>query len=141
MRKYLITVLLFLMAVPCFSETTKSTRIYEKDYNVSWCNAHHGQMEFPTIDGSRVDCLLPNYAVEAERAYKWKEAVGQALFYGIQTKREPAILLIVENKDKEQKYVDRLNVVAEKYGIKVWYITPNELEKDFNFKKGVNTIL
>lgn len=128
MRKGLILALLFLTTLTCFGATTKCTKIYEKDYNASWCNAHNGQIEFSTIDGSRVDCLLPDYAVEAERAYKWKEAIGQALFYGLQTNRTPAILLIIENKDREQKYIDRLNIVAQKYGIKIWYITPNELK-------------
>ena len=36
------------------------------------------------------------------------------------TDRTPAVVLILENPEKEQKYLDRLNAVAEKHGIKVF---------------------
>jgi len=130
MKKYFYLILLLLFVLPALGEEhfiSTPTKLYEKDYNTYWCEAREGRLEATTIDGSRVDCLLPNYAVEGERAYKWKEAVGQSLFYGIQTQRTPAILLIVNDPVKDKKYIDRLNKVATRYGIKTWYITPAEL--------------
>lgn len=124
MKKYLIIVALFIFSNFCKAAEHK---FLESDYNDYWCKGQNGVREFETIDGSRVDCLLPCYAVEGERAYKWKEAVGQSLFYGIQTQRQPAILLIIENSQKEQRYIKRANKVAARYGIRLWYITPEDL--------------
>lgn len=92
----------------------------EKDYQVPFCNDLNGTIEYRLDDLSRVDCLTDEFAIEVEFAKKWKEAIGQALFYGIKTNRTPAIALIVDNNDT--KHINRLNVVSERYGIKVFYI-------------------
>lgn len=127
MFKNTLLFLLYMLAVPVFAQSPD--KLYEKDYNTFWCGKNQGVTEFKTIDGSRVDCLLPGYAVECDRAYKWKEATGQALFYALQTGRKPAILLIVEDEYKEKKYIDRLSVVASKYEIEVWQIRPKDLRE------------
>lgn len=92
----------------------------EKDYQVPFCNDLGGVLEYRLDDLSRVDCLTDEYAIEVEFAKKWKEAIGQALFYGVKTNRTPAIALIVDGNDT--KHINRLNVVAERYGIKVFYV-------------------
>lgn len=81
---------------------------YEKDYQAYWCNAKGGQMEYVLLDKARVDCLLPDMAVEFDFASKWAECIGQALYYGQKTNRTPACVLIVENPTKDFKYVKRL---------------------------------
>lgn len=92
----------------------------EKDYQIPFCTDLNGTIEYRLDDLSRVDCLTDEYAIEVEFAKKWKEAIGQALFYGIKTNRTPAIALIVDGNDT--KHINRLNVVSERYGIKVFYI-------------------
>lgn len=79
----------------------------EREYQTYWCNAHHGQMEYVLNDKARVDCLLPDLAVEVDFAPKWAECIGQAIYYGKKTNRIPACLLIIE-KDKDVRYLKRL---------------------------------
>lgn len=92
----------------------------EKDYQIKLCNQLGGVMEYRLIDGSRVDCLTDKYAIEVEFSKKWKEAVGQALYYGIETGKQPAIAVIVNGRD--DNYLKRLEAVTSKYDIKVFYI-------------------
>jgi len=96
----------------------------EKAYKNYWCSAHHGIQEYTLPDKTRVDCLLPNYAVEFDFTDKIYEAIGQSLYYGIMTDRKPAIVLIIENPEKDQKYLARLKKVADKKRITVWITTP-----------------
>jgi hypothetical protein len=85
-----------------------------------WCSTQGGQAEYRLSDGSRIDCLLEEYAVEVEWAHKWTEAVGQSLYYAAVTQKKPAILLLVRGK-KDSRYVQRLGVIQEELGITVWY--------------------
>jgi hypothetical protein len=80
----------------------------EKEYQAYWCNAKGGQMEFVLNDKARVDCLLPKMAVEFDFAPKWAECIGQALYYGKKTNRTPACVLIMENPDRDYRYLYRL---------------------------------
>lgn len=79
----------------------------EAEYQAYWCNKHGGQMEYVLNDKARIDCLLPDFAVEVDFAPKWAECIGQAIYYGKKTNRTPACLLILE-KEKDVKYLKRL---------------------------------
>jgi len=92
----------------------------EKDYQIKLCNQLNGTIEYRLPDGSRVDCLTDKYAIEVDYSKKWKEAIGQALFYGIHTGRKPAIAIITNGKDEVN--LRRLESVTEKYDIKLFYI-------------------
>jgi hypothetical protein len=96
----------------------------EKDYQKVWCEKEGGVMEYVLDDGARVDCLLSDYAVEFDFAQKWAESIGQALYYGIKTNRQPAVVLIMEHPDKDERYLKRLQTVADRYHIKIWTMTP-----------------
>jgi hypothetical protein len=101
--------------------TASSAHLYlEKDYQSAWCNSQNGKSEVVLKDKSRLDCLTETHAVEVEFAPKWKEAVGQALYYAIMTGGKPGIVLILEKPSTESKYLQRLKVVADAYGIDVW---------------------
>ena len=80
-------------------------------------------MEYALDDHSRVDCLTDEYAIEVEFAYKWKESIGQALFYAVKTGKKPGVVLILEKKT-DGRYLDRLEIVGKKYGIMVWPVVP-----------------
>jgi len=80
----------------------------EKTYQEHWCKARGGQLEYRLSDKTRVDCLTDKYAVEFDFANKWHECIGQALYYGQKTKRTPACVLIMENGEKDIKYLRRL---------------------------------
>lgn len=122
---FLILVIMFL-----FSPSVFSKRLYkEAVYQAHWCNARNGIMEYEIDDKTRVDCLLPNMAVEFDFASKWAECIGQALYYGLKTDKKPACVLIIENEDKELKYLKRLEYASNrvKPKIKVLTIKPDEL--------------
>lgn len=108
-----LTILLILM----FAE---SARALEKNYQKSWCASMGGQMEVVLEDKSRVDCVTDEYAVEVEYAKKWAESIGQSLYYATVLDKKPGILII--KKAGDERFIKRLNVVAEKYGIKVWEV-------------------
>lgn len=99
----------------------------ESVYQEAWCNKHNGVMEYELNDKARVDCLTKRYAVEVDFAPKWAECIGQSLYYGISTKHKPACLLIIEDKEKDVKFYERLKSVSKKHGIKVYTITPDDL--------------
>jgi hypothetical protein len=80
-----------------------------------WCA---GQVEVVLADGVRCDCLTDTHAIEIDFARKWYEAIGQALYYGLQTGRRPGVGLIVE-KDTDKRYFIRLNSVILHYGLPI----------------------
>lgn len=98
-------ILLILLIIPrCYAKHLQP----EKVYQTKWCNARGGILEYKLDDSTRVDCLLPTMAVEIDFAPKWAECIGQALYYGQKTNRIPACVLIMENPEKDLKYLKRL---------------------------------
>jgi hypothetical protein len=103
------------------SSTVNAAHLHkEKVYQEAWCK---GKTEVQLTDGTRVDCVTKNYAIEIDFASKWAECLGQALHYADLTDKQPACLLIIE-KDKDWRYYHRLKRTANKHGVTVWYITP-----------------
>ncbi|HSA07206.1 MAG TPA: hypothetical protein P5556_08490 [Candidatus Gastranaerophilales bacterium] len=75
----------------------------------------------------KVDCITKDYAIEVDFAEKWAESVGQSLYYGLKTSKQPGILLIIES-DKDLKHLKKVELLAKKYNIKVWTIKPADLK-------------
>ena len=101
----------------------------EVEYQTYWCNKNNGKLEYKLNDNTRVDCLLPDMAVEFDFASKWAECIGQALYYGQQTKRTPSCVLIMENRVKDEKYLTRLKYATEKIqDFKIFTLTPSMLQ-------------
>ncbi|MGE0919470.1 hypothetical protein [Trichlorobacter lovleyi] len=100
----------------------------EKTYQDQWCSKYQGQTEVRLVDGTRIDCLTQNYAVEFDFAPKWAECIGQTLHYADLTGKRPACVLIIERK-KDWKHYRKLRKSATKHGIKAWYITPHQIKK------------
>jgi len=94
----------------------------EKYYQTSWCNANGGTMEYVLQDKTRVDCLTNDYAIEFDFAKKWAESIGQSLYYGEMTGRQPAIALIIENA-KDNRYYYRILPLCNRYGIKLFRVS------------------
>lgn len=78
-------------------------------------------MEVRVPDG-RVDILTGTHAIEVEMASKWKNAIGQALWYAMQTGKEAGIVLILDGEKDGRSDAIRLgSVIREnKLPIKVW---------------------
>jgi hypothetical protein len=68
----------------------------EKDYTANLNQFFNGKREVE-IYGGRIDILTDKYAIEVERASKWKNAIGQSLWYSQHEKTQPGIILIMES--------------------------------------------
>lgn len=81
-----------------------------------------GQEEYRVTSGW-VDILTATHAIEVERAHKWKQSIGQALWYGLQTEKKPGIILLIEQAS-DYKYFIQLNTALDYAGltdkIEVW---------------------
>lgn len=109
-----------------------SANSYETDWT-KWLAAGNegedfsGVAEYKTIDGSWIDIYTKGgYTVEVEWAAKWKEAVGQALYYAAIEDAKPGIVLLFKGEKTEKLHYMRLMIVASKYNIKVWVIETNK---------------
>lgn len=99
----------------------------ESDYIKLLSNALGGQREVAVPNG-RVDILTDSYAIEVERASKWKNSIGQALWYALQTQKEPGIILLMESP-QDFIHLQRLNSALDYAGlgtkVQTW-IYPND---------------
>lgn len=97
----------------------------EKYYQEKWCAEQYGKVEVVLPDRTRCDCLTNNNAIEFDFAHKWPEAIGQSLYYSIQTGKRAGIALILE-KPSDYKYWLRLNTVIEQNDLEIdtWIIRP-----------------
>jgi len=75
-----------------------------------------GVCEYVTTDHSRVDLLTNTHAYEVDFASKWKESIGQSLWYAIQTNKKAGIILILESKT-DFKYVQKLQSTIDFNGL------------------------
>jgi hypothetical protein len=102
----------------------------EAYYAGRWCAEAGGVSEVVAPSGARVDCLLDGYAVEADWTYKWAESIGQALHYGAQFHRQPAILMLVP-EDYQQSHIDRLQSTIDDngLGIELFFIDAPKRER------------
>lgn len=115
MFKTVLSIALALVLIGCSETTIK--KHHERYYQTKLCNNLDGEMEYTLKDRTRVDCLTNEYAIEVDFAKKWAESIGQSLYYAEMTGRKPAVGLIVGEKDA--RYLRRLKVIADKFGIRI----------------------
>ena len=94
----------------------------EKYYQDAFAEISGGKTEYVLHNRTRVDILTDKYSIEVEFANNWAESIGQSIYYSMITDKEPGILLIIEDKEKDIKYFNRLMLVALEYGISIWVI-------------------
>lgn len=125
MKKIILTSILFLTISPVWAKRLHP----EAEYQKAWCGKRNGIMEYKLNDKTRVDCLTPTLAVEIDFANKWAECIGQALYYGKMTNRQPACVLIMENPEKDTKYLNRLRRAVYRKGLdmRTFTIKPEHL--------------
>jgi len=96
-------------------------KYHERYYQTELCNTLKGRMEVTLKDRTRVDCLSDKYAIEVDFAKKWAQSIGQSLYYAKMTGKKPAVGLIVD-KEKDGRYLKRLELIAKEYNIKIFTI-------------------
>ncbi len=117
-KLFLPLILTFGLAVTLSMSSQAAMR--ESVYQGEWCGEREGQVEYVLEDRARVDCLLPEYAVEVDFDNKWAEAIGQALYYAAMTNRKPAVLLIIGRN--HERYLARFQRAAAGLGITLFLI-------------------
>lgn len=80
---------------------------------------YKGQTEARLWDGTRVDLLTADEAIEADWAPKWAESIGQSLYYSLVTGRKPAVILLTTS-DADERHVLRCQAVCAKHGIRLY---------------------
>lgn len=89
-----------------------------------------GKMEVVVPDG-RVDIVTKTHAIEVEFSAKWKNAIGQALWYAMQTNKKAGIVIVLKDPVKDAPDAIRLESVIKAHGlpIKVWW-WPRDFQDD-----------
>lgn len=70
-------------------------------------------------DMTKVDIVTDTFAIEVDFGPKWAEAIGQSLYYSRSLNKRAGVLLIVD-RETEERFVRRLMEVAVFEGITVW---------------------
>jgi len=97
------------------------------------------------IKGGRVDITNDTFAIEVDFSKKWKEAIGQSIWYGLNTNLQPGIVLIRSGR-KDTYHIQlfsALTYAGLSDRIKVWLYPddfPNAkvLEKELISKHWLN---
>ena len=77
-------------------------------------------------DKTRPD-MLGEYAIEVDWAKsKWKEGIGQALYYSAITDRDPALILLIKNYDTDMKDCYKAIIACNKAKIKLFLFDCNK---------------
>lgn len=103
--------LIFLTGIVQADERSETERLAPK---------FKARSEVVAWDGSRVDLLSDTYAIEVEWAPKWKESIGQALYYSILFHRKPGIVLLRKKGQDDSRFIYRCQAVCAKAGIAFW---------------------
>lgn len=90
----------------------------EKYYQDKWCQEHKGQAEVVLPDKTRADCITKTHAIEFDFGKKWAEAIGQTLYYSLQTGKRAGIVLIIENP-ADRKYFIRANSTIQHFNLPI----------------------
>ena len=68
------------------------------------------------VTSGRADLVTATHAYEVERAPKWKNSIGQALWYGMNLNKSPGIILLVESA-AQRKYAIQLGSALDYAGL------------------------
>ena len=104
MKTIFILFFLFLSITSCISQSKKMS---ENDWSDYIQKLIGGQREY-SVESGRVDLLTEEFSFEVEWANKWKNSIGQSLWYALQTNKKPGIILLIRS-EKDYKYFIQLN--------------------------------
>ncbi len=88
----------------------------EADYTVYIQSLIGGELEV-SIKSGRIDLLTSTHAFEIERAAKWKQSIGQSIWYALNTNKKAGIILLLEDSN-DYKYLIQLTTALEYANLK-----------------------
>lgn len=118
MKRILLSALALIIGFSLSSKPFAANKHPEKYYQKNWCDQHSGKTEVQLADRTRVDCLTDSHAVEFDWGKKWAEAIGQSLYYSLQTGKRAGVVLIIDGV-KERRYWIRLNTTIDHFGLPI----------------------
>jgi len=106
--------ILFLISALCFISITgygQKHRYSEKQF-ADYIQSIMGGDREVSVPNGRADLVTETHAIEVEFAEKWKNSLGQSLWYAFQTNKKAGIIIIMESND-DNKYVIMLQSLIE----------------------------
>lgn len=121
-------VLFLALTLSSYAKTETEAKHTERWYQELAAKHLHGVMEH-RVENGRVDILTATHAIEVEFASKWKNAIGQSLWYALQTNERAGIILVIQNEEKDRGQAIRLGSVIQHNNlpIDVW-IWPDDFK-------------
>ena len=129
-KKYLlVTIMKILLALAFFVSTNLYSNINSEDFYVNYLAENHfsnSRVEVTLADRTRCDIITKDHAIEVDFGKKWAESIGQSLHYGLQTKKTPGIVLILE-QEKDFKYLERTKniILNNNLNVVLWALVFN----------------
>lgn len=74
-------------------------------------------VEYELADESRVDIYKGSIPYEVERAEKWKEGIGQAIFYQAMTDADSAGVILLALNESDKIFVLRCIIACKQAGL------------------------
>jgi len=123
----------FFLLLLCFSPLIVNSQIsnYSEKEVSDYIQLLIGGEREVSVTSGRIDLVHDGVAFEIDWANKWKESIGQALWYAQQSNKIPGIILILK-KESDYKYFLQLNTTLSyaKLNEKVKvYLFPRDFEK------------
>lgn len=143
LKKYLLVPLVrVLITLALFFSTNLYSNINSENFYINYLAENYflkSRVEVTLADKTRADIITKDHAIEVDFGEKWAESIGQSLHYGLQTKKTPGIVLILE-QEKDFKYLERTKniILNNNLNVVLWALVFNfgsiELIK-INFNK------
>lgn len=114
--------LVIVISVACLAmqPASEPRKLSEAEHAEALAEKYGAALEVVQWDKTRIDFVTDDYVIEIDFAYKWAEAIGQALYYAIAdpSDRLPAIVLLVDKG--QDRFAHRCQAVCAAHGIKLF---------------------
>lgn len=105
----------------------------EKDRQEQLCAGMEINRYLP--NGTHVDCLTDDYAIEVDFSNKWAEAIGQSLMYAAELERLPGIILVCQQGTNPSLCLKHGYLIEQtanwwRIGMTVWHCGAEDVRLD-----------
>ena len=115
--KNIVRIIIFLLLLILIPGVAISGKRSIKYYKQRWCNKLSGTTDLLHHDVV-LDCSTHDYIFIFEYSYRWRNAIGRALYFSLETGKRSGIVLILEKK-REQFYFRQLKNLVSYFSIPV----------------------
>lgn len=133
----ILSIILAAAAAASGQPTPPALTAHETAWNKHLAEITGGDGGVVCWDGSRPDLVCGEFAIEVDRAHKWREAIGQAFFYADQLDKKPAVVILVETLDVERSELWRAVVACRRAGVALHFFDMRRNRFILETRKGV----